>query len=185
MPQITIIEEDEDGGFDISDDTPPPPEHVPAAKRAAGPVAAPDADFYAAKTFGGARSGYVFKTGPSGTGYYREEPGAGKSAERSSQPPPKPSPVPAPQSVDVKLSLLHRVGVARPSVVEVVVPVPAHLTSAGEVTAELAAESSRLVLSSKAWAGRCEVPLLHAVHPGQAQGWLHQGELTLRFPISA
>mgnify|MGYP004358719423 CR=1 FL=1 len=60
-----------------------------AAAAAAAPSPSPEGAFLAAETFSGERAGFVFRTGPHGTGYYRDG-AAGAPAERSAASPPKP-----------------------------------------------------------------------------------------------
>lgn len=210
MPQIEIIEADENGGFDISADV---------------PVVAEDPqlnDFISSPRFSGPRPGFVFKTDTRGTGYYRDvnprissesrRPGARETTAAAPKPLPPPSAITlellhrrapltgagagaegvanagekAPHSVEVRVALgAAEYADVKASAFKVAVVAPVAADAAGR-TRGGAGVVCRLTAPG-CWAkDQClEVPVGYPLAVERAQGWLHDGTLTLRLPITA
>jgi len=126
-------------------------------------------------SFTGRKSGYVFKKGDEGVGYYVDG-SATREAEAAVTPAPS----------DFRLELVHKHGSASPAIVELAVKLGAKgsVLKAADVKVEIT-EAHVAILSAKQWENTLEVPLKYAVSPAQSQGWLNEGTLTLRFPIAA
>jgi len=131
--------------------------------------------FSRSTTFAGRKSGFAYKTGDKGLGYY-----ADGSATRE----PEAAMTPAPS--DFRLELVHKQGSATPAIVELAVELGSKgsVAKAADVKVEIT-EAHVAIVSAKQWEGTLEVPLKYAVSPAQSQGWLNKGTLTLRFPIAA
>ena len=192
MPQIDIIEQDDDGGFDISgdgviiEDVPAKPAPSSSSSSSSSTSSSSSSssspsggDFIASETYAGSKKGMVFKTGPRGVGYYRDE--LAKEFREREAPPTL--------AANVNMQLVHQRkdgASAKPHSVEVEVDVSgcSSVESAADVKVEIKQEKT-CVVSSEYWTGPLEIPLKYSVRPAQVQGWLHDGCMTLRFPIAA
>ena len=190
MPQIDIIEQDDDGGFDISNDeqevlSSAAAQNISSSSSSSSSgrptssssLSAPTSlSFVPSKTFIGSKKGMVFKTGAQGVGYYTDT----LSKEfRDREAPPL-------LDDSVSMTLLHRRGEAAPHSVEVEVDITgcSAIATADDMKVEIK-EDNMCVLSSEYWTEQLEIPLKYAVRSTQAQGWLHDGCMTLRLPILA
>jgi hypothetical protein len=134
--------------------------------------------FSASKKFVGSKPGFVFKTGSLGLGYYADSNTVSQTTSLIDDvPPPSLSAPPT----DVKMSLLHQAGSLEPHLVEIQVGIGAGLV-ASDIKVDL--RETTCILSSSKWTSSLKVPLKYSVTPAKSQGWIHQGTLTVRFPIA-
>eukprot|EP00619_Florenciella_sp_RCC1007_P002916 CAMPEP_0205922388 /NCGR_PEP_ID=MMETSP1325-20131115/14391_1 /ASSEMBLY_ACC=CAM_ASM_000708 /TAXON_ID=236786 /ORGANISM="Florenciella sp., Strain RCC1007" /LENGTH=176 /DNA_ID=CAMNT_0053290385 /DNA_START=17 /DNA_END=547 /DNA_ORIENTATION=+ len=175
MPAIEIIEEDEDGGFDLDAvvDENPASTISPASDGA-------ESSFHPSATFTGRREGYVFKTGALGTGFYADA----KATFGEKLTPPAPLPATPPPRPE--LALLHPKDAdanTEPQSVEVT------FTAGGGVgpnDLDIRVKSDgKLDVRSERWTAPMTVDLGHTVTPDLARAWVHEGIATLRVPVAA
>lgn len=129
-------------------------------------------------SFRGAHLGYVYKMGSNGLGYYRDEQSIDFHLRKGG------SAVAPPSRGDIETCCIHRRGSEAPHSVEVQVQVGDRVKSASDVTLRVEGRS-RCVIESRVWNGKVEVDLMHPIQALQSQGWLEDGRLVARFPISA
>jgi hypothetical protein len=141
------------------------------------------------------KEGYVFKAGPKGTGYYKDEHvsmnrNTKKATQRSAPAPPPPAVKVAdrlepPSLSDIKLELIYQNGHSDPHSIELTFRScdKFGVTDSRAIKIECANETKKLILSTSNWTKKLEVPLHYQIYTEKTQGWLHDDCLTVRLPI--